>query len=216
MRCRLFVPMCAVSVCHTAQLAFTVRWLFGAAFAKSLWPLVAKNYRCCKSFTLHVTGAGTREVAYAYAVRSAAVAYAVTQACSLGNIIGCGCDKSMTNSPLFNRVAHRRFRVNGQRRDGASAVTRSSTTAAASGVFQWGGCSADVRYGLRFSRVFLDSREVEEDSRSLMNLHNNRAGRKVRYLAPLRSLSVCTFICLFQLHVKTADGIMTILRRRIW
>jgi len=36
--------MCAVSVslsvCHEAQLGFTVRGSFGAAFAKSFWPLV--------------------------------------------------------------------------------------------------------------------------------------------------------------------------------
>jgi len=29
-----------LSVCHAAQLSFTVRVSFGAAFAKSLWPLV--------------------------------------------------------------------------------------------------------------------------------------------------------------------------------
>jgi len=50
-------------------------------------------------------GAETREVAYTYAVRSAAVAYAVTQACSLGNLIGCGCDKSKTDdSPFTSNV----------------------------------------------------------------------------------------------------------------
>jgi len=29
-----------LSVCHAAQLGFTMRGSFGAAFAKSLWPLV--------------------------------------------------------------------------------------------------------------------------------------------------------------------------------
>lgn len=32
---------------------------------------------------------------------------------------------------------------------------------------------------MKFSRKFLDAREIEGDARSLMNLHNNRAGRKV-------------------------------------
>ena len=32
----------------------------------------------------------------------------------------------------------------------------------------------------RFARRFLDAREIEGDARSLMNLHNNKAGRKVR------------------------------------
>jgi len=44
MKCRLLLPMCAVSVslsfCHATQLGFIVQGSFGAAFAKSLWPLV--------------------------------------------------------------------------------------------------------------------------------------------------------------------------------
>ena len=124
-----------------------------------------------------LAGAGTREVAYMYAIRSAGVAYAVTQACSLGNLIGCGCDKSKTvDSAQFNSVV-------GAVRPSVGAAGRRYSAgdgdAAAASVFRWGGCSADVRYGLRFSRVFLDAREIREGSRSLMNLHNNRAGRKV-------------------------------------
>ncbi len=46
--------------------------------------------------------------------------------------------------------------------------------------WKWGGCSADIKYGLDFARVFVDAREINEDDRALMNLHNNRAGRKVR------------------------------------
>lgn len=49
--------------------------------------------------------------------------------------------------------------------------------------WKWGGCSADIGFGMKFARRFLDAREIEEDSRSLMNLHNNRAGRKVYFLA---------------------------------
>lgn len=45
--------------------------------------------------------------------------------------------------------------------------------------WKWGGCSADIRHGLKFSRKFLDAREIEQNARSLMNKHNNRAGRKV-------------------------------------
>jgi len=45
--------------------------------------------------------------------------------------------------------------------------------------WKWGGCSADIRYGLKLARKFLDAREIEETARSLMNRHNNKAGRKV-------------------------------------
>jgi len=41
--CRLLFPMSVVSVCHVAQLGFTVRGSFGAAFAKLLWPLVRSS-----------------------------------------------------------------------------------------------------------------------------------------------------------------------------
>ncbi|XP_014388652.1 PREDICTED: protein Wnt-7b, partial [Myotis brandtii] len=45
--------------------------------------------------------------------------------------------------------------------------------------WKWGGCSADVRYGIDFSRRFVDAREIKKNARRLMNLHNNEAGRKV-------------------------------------
>ena len=44
----------------------------------------------------------------------------------------------------------------------------------------WGGCSADIQYGLRFSRIFVDAGESAENARALMNLHNNEVGRKVK------------------------------------
>lgn len=97
----------------------------------------------------HAYALGSREAGAFYAFRSAGIAYTVTQACSLGNLMGCGCDKSKMEG-------------------------RTNTD----GGWKWGGCSADINYGLRFSRIFCDSREIEEDERTLMNLHNNRAGRK--------------------------------------
>lgn len=46
--------------------------------------------------------------------------------------------------------------------------------------FKWGGCSADVEFGMRYARKFMDARELERDARTLMNQHNNRVGRTVR------------------------------------
>ncbi|XP_050590610.1 protein Wnt-7b isoform X1 [Bombus affinis] len=98
----------------------------------------------------HVVVVGSREAAFTYAISSAGVTYAVTAACSRGNITACGCEPTVRT--------RKELPANG---------------------WEWGGCSADVTYGMRFARRFLDAREVEGDARSLMNLHNNKAGRKI-------------------------------------
>ncbi|KAK2581021.1 hypothetical protein KPH14_006071 [Odynerus spinipes] len=94
----------------------------------------------------HVVVVGSREAAFTYAISSAGVTYAVTAACSRGNITACGCEPAIRT--------RKELPPNG---------------------WEWGGCSADVTYGMRF----LDAREIEGDARSLMNLHNNKAGRKI-------------------------------------
>uniref|UniRef100_S4RLQ5 Protein Wnt n=1 Tax=Petromyzon marinus TaxID=7757 RepID=S4RLQ5_PETMA len=91
---------------------------------------------------------GSREAAFTHAVLSAGVAYAITAACSQGNLSECGCDRAKQG--FYN----------------------------AQEGWRWGGCSADLRYGLEFSRLFVDAREVKQNARTLMNLHNNAAGRK--------------------------------------
>ena len=49
---------------------------------------------------------------------------------------------------------------------------------------QWSGCSDNIAYGSGLSKRFVDSREwrgvKKNRKKSLMNLHNNEAGRKVR------------------------------------
>lgn len=95
----------------------------------------------------------SREAAYMYAVISAGVTYALMDACSRGNISICGCD------------AHYPSALD----DGPAAAA-----------WKWGGCSVDLGFGMGFARKFLDAQESDAgDSRSLMNLHNNKAGRKV-------------------------------------
>ncbi|KAK6061653.1 wnt family protein [Cooperia oncophora] len=46
--------------------------------------------------------------------------------------------------------------------------------------FVWAGCSDNVRYGNSFGRKFIDvTDKVHSDARALMNLHNNRVGRRL-------------------------------------
>ncbi|XP_053114387.1 protein Wnt-7b isoform X1 [Hemicordylus capensis] len=92
---------------------------------------------------------GSREAAFTYAITAAGVAHAVTAACSQGNLSNCGCDREKQG--YYNQEEG----------------------------WKWGGCSADIRYGIEFSRRFVDAREIRKSARRLMNLHNNEAGRKV-------------------------------------
>lgn len=45
--------------------------------------------------------------------------------------------------------------------------------------WEWGGCSDNVGFGVKFARSFIDSAERGRDLRYSMNLHNNEAGRLV-------------------------------------
>ncbi|RXN09180.1 Wnt-2b-A-like protein [Labeo rohita] len=91
----------------------------------------------------------SREAAFVYAISSAGVVYAITRACSQGELKICGCD------------THRRGRASDEEGD-----------------FDWGGCSDNINYGIKFAKAFVDARErMVKDARALMNLHNNRCGR---------------------------------------
>lgn len=46
--------------------------------------------------------------------------------------------------------------------------------------WEWGGCSDNIQFGVKFSREFVDAGEKGRDIRYMMNLHNNEAGRMVR------------------------------------
>lgn len=105
---------------------------------------------------------GSREAAYTYAIASAGAAHAVTAACARGNISLCGCD--VRHKPTSRKGSHAGF-------DSAPGDGQQP--------WKWGGCSADIDFGIKFARKFLDAREIEGDARSLMNLHNNRVGRRV-------------------------------------
>jgi wingless-type MMTV integration site family protein 4 len=48
------------------------------------------------------------------------------------------------------------------------------------GTFTWGGCSHNVAFGERFAGEFLDEHENDIAADGLMNLWNNKAGRRVR------------------------------------
>uniref|UniRef100_A0A8C5MUI6 Protein Wnt n=1 Tax=Leptobrachium leishanense TaxID=445787 RepID=A0A8C5MUI6_9ANUR len=101
---------------------------------------------------------GSREAAFTYAISAAGVVNAISRACREGELSTCGCSRTPRPKDLP--------------RD-----------------WLWGGCGDNVEYGYRFAKEFVDAREreknypkgSEEHARSLMNLHNNEAGRRAVY-----------------------------------
>ena len=95
---------------------------------------------------------GSREASFVYSISSAGVVYSITRACSRGQLSTCACDPDKK----------------GRARDKYGRR------------FEWGGCSDDVDYGRKFARAFIDAKERKNmDARALMNLHNNKVGRRV-------------------------------------
>uniref|UniRef100_A0A1I7XDF7 Protein Wnt n=1 Tax=Heterorhabditis bacteriophora TaxID=37862 RepID=A0A1I7XDF7_HETBA len=94
---------------------------------------------------------GTRESAFVHAVSAAGVAYRVTRDCARGLNERCGCDQSMMMPDVQSRS------------------------------YDYQGCSDNIQYGIAISREFVDAAEKNRNvtNRSVINLHNNRAGRQV-------------------------------------
>ncbi|NP_001164718.1 WntA-like protein [Saccoglossus kowalevskii] len=96
-----------------------------------------------------ITKARSAETAFVHAVMSAGVTYSVTRACGMGILEECGCDTKYLPSSEESN-------------------------------WNWDGCNDNIGYGMYFSRDFMDA--IEDDlinGLSLMNIHNNEAGRQV-------------------------------------
>lgn len=104
---------------------------------------------------------GCRETAFIYAITSAAVTHSVAKACSEGSIESCTCDYS--------------HQFNHQAKNPKGAY------------WEWGGCSDNIGFGIKFARDFVDTGERGRNYREKMNLHNNEAGRMVGFVVTLFS-----------------------------
>ena len=108
--------------------------------------------------------AGTREQAFVYALASASLTRTVARTCASGQYKHCACGSFPRHPPDGN--------------------------------FKWGGCGDDVKYGKRFAKSFTDAplknlmNKKDKTSEATfewknthvnaaVNIHNNRAGRKV-------------------------------------
>lgn len=129
-------------------------------------PLIPNYY----TFSL----SGYRESAFAYAISSAGVAYTVARACSQGRILSCSCDPSY----------HPKREIQAKELTGQEILDHNGDLLSipnkrrGPNSWKWGGCSHNLKYGIEFSKQFLDAREKGTDIQSQINRHNNQAGRR--------------------------------------
>ncbi|CAF0873340.1 unnamed protein product [Adineta steineri] len=106
----------------------------------------------------------TPEIAFIYALTSAAVMHNIAKACSKGELTECGCDRTQLK-PRSSRMM----------------LKSSTTNSLTSDGFEWGGCSDDLKFGRNVSMSFIDKQEMRITRRRIVrmvNLHNNEAGRQ--------------------------------------
>lgn len=122
---------------------------------------------------------GYRESAFAYAISSAGVAYTVARACSQGRVLSCSCDPAYHPKRNLNAEEILKRNTNGgdvQLTKNIGAELRPNRRGP--NAWKWGGCSHNLKYGIEFSKMFLDARETGIDIQSQINRHNNQAGRR--------------------------------------
>ncbi|XP_048342717.1 protein Wnt-16-like isoform X2 [Sphaerodactylus townsendi] len=134
--------------------------LLVAAAPAGCWPRPAPSWGFSSSCSARPTSSGygdIRETAFVYAITAAGVSHAVTQACSMGELLQCGCEATRSRAPPL-----------------PPTITGSEGSA-----WEWGGCGDDVDFGYEKSRQFMDAKRKrgKSDIRTLIDLHNNEAGR---------------------------------------
>lgn len=134
----------------------------------------------------------TRETGFVNAITAAGVTYAVTRACTMGDLVECSCDKnhrrqsgssgtidnSLGGGVSSNNNVESQTLVNirPSKKFGKNIIMPD-------GDWEWGGCGDNVNFGFRKSKDFLDSRyRRRSDIKTLVKLHNNDAGRLVSKL----------------------------------
>lgn len=131
-----------------------------------------------------------------FAITAAGASHAVTQACSMGELLQCGCKAPRGKAPP------RPLGLPGT--PGPPGLTGSQDGSAA---WEWGGCGDDVDFGDEKSRLFMDAQHKRGrgDIRVLVQLHNNEAGRLVsmgRAIQELVCVRECGDMCV---HVEMCE-----------
>ncbi|KAI5095619.1 protein Wnt-10b precursor [Silurus meridionalis] len=144
---------------------------------------------------------GFRESAFSLALLSAGVAHSVASACSMGKLRGCGCDAKRRIDDDKIRIKLTQLQLQTMQRNGLrhtpefktnnsklpsylrsshpSTLLKPEEFSSLQETWEWGGCSHDLRFGVRISRDWLDSRGSSRDIHARTKMHNNRVGRQI-------------------------------------
>ncbi|XP_062871743.1 protein Wnt-10b [Trichomycterus rosablanca] len=152
---------------------------------------------------------GFKESAFSLAVLAAGVAHSVATACSMGKLSNCGCDAKRRVDDDKIRLKLTQLQLQTLQRNGLNLVGTSSHALGLKNnhsrtppylhsahpasllktlpeeltslqeTWEWRGCSHDARFGMRFSRDWLNSRGSSRDIHARMKMHNSRVGRQI-------------------------------------
>ncbi|CAB3368947.1 Hypothetical predicted protein [Cloeon dipterum] len=128
---------------------------------------------------------GYKESAFAYALTSAGVMHAIIKACHKGILPGCCGEVDVRDSRKFKDEKGTQIKIY---KLGASyefnevfndTAQQERLSQQSRNSWKWKGCPANLRYGAKYSELFLDLREMSKtDLQSDVILHNYRAGRE--------------------------------------
>lgn len=114
------------------------------------------------------------------AIVAAGITYAVTRACTRGDLIECSCEK--TAKLGSKRGGVRISTPNTHLQSGHKSSSTNIETTHNDGEWEWGGCGDNINFGYKKSKECLDARHRRRsDIKTLMKIHNHEAGRLVSY-----------------------------------
>lgn len=139
--------------------------------------------------------ADTRETSFVNAITAAGLTYAVTRACTMGNLVECSCDKNQRRQQ-YNNVNSNDIIIDDMNNVKKRNKKIVKNIALPDGDWEWGGCGDNVHFGLRKSKEFLDSIRYKRrsDIKTLVKLHNNNAGRLVSAISVRTNLGAIFII----------------------
>jgi hypothetical protein len=112
--------------------------------------------------------------------------HSIAKACAKGELTECGCDKSQppsSSSSVMRTRAMLKYQISSTPSMSISLFSSTPSPQSTDG-FEWGGCSDDLKFGRNISTSFIDGQESFVTRRRIVrmvNLHNNEAGRQVRF-----------------------------------